>query len=187
VERTDKEQAEEASAMINEITQDQYSLLVGYQETAYSYETIKYMYDQLETRRRNYLQLFTGITRKEKLDARYFVVPIPETLGAPYPVAGFNSTTGLTEPGGGNDVDLKIEGDGMAEILGEASTSAMGFSGYYYRIPETCEVSLNYQGESLVKETIVINQAGVVRNLPPDITYVRFDPRTGGITKVVLK
>jgi hypothetical protein len=75
----------------------------------------------------------------------------------------------------------------MAEILGEASTSAMGFSGYYYRIPETCEVSLNYQGESLVKETIVINQAGVVRNLPPDITYVRFDPRTGGITKVVLK
>ena len=86
VEMTEKEQAEEAAALINEITQDQYSLLVGYQETAYSYEAIKYMYDKLESKRRNYVQLFTGTTMKEQFSARYFIVPTVEMMDQPFPV-----------------------------------------------------------------------------------------------------
>jgi hypothetical protein len=80
-----------------------------------------------------------------------------------------------------------INGDGLSETLGNATAPAVGPAGYYYRIPETCEVSINFQGEILVQESLIINQAGVVRNLPPTINYVKFNTRTGGIEKLILR
>ena len=189
VKQTDREKATEAAAMIHDIGQDQYTLLVGYQETAYEYEAIRYMYDQLEAQRRNYLQLFIGITRTEKRTARYFIVPEEGMLGTQHVIAGFSSESGMLPAGEGEDIVLAIETKGLASIIGStfppaAAAAATGFS---YRVPETCRVSVEMRKEVLYQTSMVINQAGKVRSLPPSITRVEFDPVTGGIRKILYK
>ena len=187
IEQTEREKAAEASALIHDIGQDQYALLVGYQETAYSYEAIRYMYDQLESQRSSYLKLFTGVTRSEKLHARYYIVPDPGAMESPYRIAGFDSQQGLVGPGAGDDIFLTIEGSGVSALVGNFLPSTTGPSGYFYRIPENCLVTILFDGSALAQETIVVNQAGVVRNLPPRITEVEFDGLTGGLKRVIYK
>jgi hypothetical protein len=185
--QSEREKAAEASTLIHDIGQDQYTLLVGYQETAYSHDAIKYMHDQLESQRRNYLQLFTGVTRKERMNARFFILPDAGMMEEPFRLAGFSEVSGLIAVTGSDDVLLTIEASGVAEKIGSASPPVAGASGYYYRIPETCEVSILFDGEMMARENIIINQAGVVRNLPPGVTDVGFDAVTGGIKRVVFK
>jgi len=188
VDQTEKEKAEEAVSMINTIGQDQYSLLVGYQETAYDHGAIKFMFDQLGKQRQSYLTLFSGITRHQKHSVSYTVVPVEEMIDGSYELAGFSVTKGVAGLKEGETISLEIVRTGNTALIGGVQQAAAGNgSGYYYRIPETCVVSVKLNGQVVEEEALIINQAGVVRRLPPEVNQVEFYPSTGSIKKVILK
>lgn len=186
VRQTDREKAEEAASMITGIGQDQYSLLVGYQETAYSGDALRFMIEQLEMQRQNYLRLFTGVTRSEQVRIRLEYIPSPGSAKEPAMVAGFSPAIGLTGSEGAAPVTLTLLQQGLAGVLGgEQSVSVP--SGYFYRIPESCEVKVEYEGKTLGRQVLPVNQLGVVRSLPPSVTQVEFYPETGTVKRMILK
>jgi hypothetical protein len=187
VRQSDKDKAMEAASMINSIGQDQYTLLVGYQETAYSAEALKFMTGQLETQRKNYLQLFTGISRKEQIHISLVYLPPSAIAQEGTAIAGFSPLIGLAEADGTNDITITLAKKGLTEVLGTDPVSTGYAAGYYYRIPETCEVTIKYKGETIGKKVLPVNQAGVIRSLPPTVTQVEFYPESGSLKKVVLK
>jgi len=183
VKQSEREKAMEAASMIADLGQDQYSILVGYQETAYSSEAMKYMIGKLEEQRTSYLQLFTGVTRKEEYVVTLKHVPgdgVRQTL------TGFSPASGLVSADGNNDVVLQVDKKGISALAGDDANPA-GFTGYYYRIPEACKVSVVYDDEVIGESELLINQYGVVRSLPTTVTRVEFLPETGGIKNVILE
>lgn len=186
VKQSEKDQAIQAASLINDIGQDLYGLLVGYQETPYSVDALKYMTGKLEEQRKSYLQLFTGVVRTEHFHVKYSVVPLPESISEPVVLTGFSSSTGIVKPNGNNEIILKIQPEAvLAGTLG--GPAGVGPKGYFYRIPATCDLTVLFEKKPLMSKSLPINQAGVIRALPSSVTQVEFDPVTGGLRKVILK
>jgi len=186
VKQSDREKAEEAVSMINSIGQDKYTLLIGYQETAYSEEALKFMTAQLEEQRLAYLQLFTGTTRREQITLRLSYLPPAETTET-VAITGFSPLVGLTSPDGTSDVTVELVKKGLTEVMGTDPSATGSVSGFFYRIPENCEAVVKYKGEVLGSRLLPVCQAGIVRSLPPSVTQLEFYPETGAIKKIVLK
>jgi hypothetical protein len=186
VKQSDREKALEAASMINSIGQDKYTLMVGYQETAYSVEALKFMTEQLEEQRIAYLQLFTGVTRNEQVHIRLSYIP-PTANMEEIALTGFSPLIGLTAPDGSNDITVTLVKKGLTDVMGNDPAPTGNTLGYAYRIPESCVVVVRYKGEVIGSNTLYVNQAGIVRSLPPAVTHVEFYPETGSLKKVILK
>lgn len=182
VRQSEEEMAREAADMINVLKQDKYNILIGYQETAYELGAMKYMVDRLESMEKEYLKLFAGATESESFNLTFLFIPgsgDDETLFLFSEEGGVNAS-------GGSPVKIAVEDMGLTELLPDQS-GAEGRTGLFYRIPGTAEVTVEYNGKSLQKERMVINQLGKVLSLPSATTQVSIDPVTGNLRRAVLQ
>ncbi len=185
VEFTDEEKAQEAAEQIRKIEQDKYNLLIGYQETAYSRETLEFMCSQLDAQKREYLKLFTGVSVTENLKFDYQVIPEADNEDQKYSVAGFSKSNGLVAPEGQNEISVSLKSDaGNISFVPDAN---LAYTGLVYRVPRTVEAVLSFQGKELASQRMEVLQLGSVLALPLEFKKVEFDAVTGELRSVVIE
>ncbi len=183
---SDLEKAQEAAARIRQIEQDQYNLLIGYQETAYSIESLQFMYDKLEELRLEYLKLFTGLTLNTLMRYDLPVVPSIGEDDQAYTLGGFSKSSGLVEAEGQNAIILKlISSESALSDLAKKQESFTG--GIAYRLPVKVKAAVFNQGKELVSKEIEVLQLGPVISLPSEFKRVEFDTETGNLRSVIIE
>lgn len=185
VEFTDREKAMEASEQIRQIERDKYNLLIGYQETAYSRETLEFMINELEMQRMEYLSLFSGVSVKETYKFDYIVIPEAGHEGLTYKIAGFSKSNGIIAPDGQNDLTVDIIPD-ETNILSKGFIENQSITGIVYRVPVSVLAVLSYQGKEMDSQRIEVMQLGSIIALPPEVKRVEFNPETGRLQSVVI-
>jgi len=55
----------------------------------------------------------------------------------------------------------------------------------YYRIPDQAIIEIEHNGTVYLRESLTINQFGVVTTAPLNRTRTQFDFKTGGLKKIV--
>jgi hypothetical protein len=60
-------------------------------------------------------------------------------------------------------------------------------SGFYYRIPEYARVTVKLDENTQEEQQCLINQLGLITNLPPANWKVLFHKETGGIKSLVIE
>ena len=186
VEFSDVEKAQEAAAQIRLIDHDKYNLLIGYQETPYTHETLEFMLDQLEKQRQEYLKLFTGVSVTETLLFDFPVFPESGNEDGNYTLAGFSKTAGIIEAGDENAIILNIKRDDQGLNMSDVKDGQTG-AGLVYRVPQIVTAILSFQGKELVSERIGVLQLSPLLSLPSGFKRVEFDMQTGAIKTVVLE
>jgi hypothetical protein len=122
----------------------------------------------------------------------FYYIPQPDTEKEPVNLFNFSANTGLTEAGSpaGEKVMISVKPVGVADVLNgfpDANLTEEQQKGIFYRIPEPCVVSVEWDGEVLAKERIPVNQAGSIRCLPDRNFKAEFYPETGGIKSLIVK
>jgi len=186
VEYTDREKAQEASERIKQIEQDKYNLLIGYQETAYSRESLEFMFNELESQKLEYVKLFTGVSVIETLKFDYQVFPEAGKEKQEYSLAAFTKSSGMTNPDGQNDITIRIISDAV-NMLPDVPAESQVATGLVYRVPVSVQAVLSFQGKELVSRRIEVLQLGAIQALPPEFKRVEFDMETGSLKSVVLE
>jgi len=192
VEMTNDQLASVALNKIDEIRDARYKLLTGYQETAYSPGTISYMDGEMIKLESEYMALFRGKTFTGFDHYTFYYTPQnqPEKNGVN--LFNFSSSTGITDSGSaaGDKVMLKFNSAGVADILNSFPTPELAEGnepGIFYRVPETAELSIEWDEEELLRKSIVINQFGKVRSLQGKTFKIQLEAETGGLKSVVVK
>jgi len=193
VEKSDEQKAVEAANMIGKIRESRYNLLTGYQEIPYDAGSIAYMDKELNKMEKEYLSLFTGITIEKIFHYSFYVLPDPNEQSALIPVFVFSERSGIKDANaaGGENIFLKIERTESTRQLisqiNKRNQSDKSVHGFYYRIPEGVEVSLEINNDLKVNCNFRISQFGTVTFLPASITAVQFHTETGGVKSIVVE
>lgn len=182
----EEDKAAEASQIIEGIKRDKYSLLVGYQETAYEKEAIEFMLNRLEEMEREYLKLFTGVTYRQTQSYTFYYTPPEELVEEAIPLFGFSESMGI--------IPSKMDGSDIVMIISpeegciQNSLSDISFpaEGITYRVPCTAEIVVNHGVRQELKQKLPICQYGTLSLLPPNTAEVIFDEETGIPVKVVM-
>ena len=193
IQKTNEDMAVEAMNKIEEIREARYKLLTGFQETAYSAGTIIYMDGELKKQENEYMALFRGksfVTSVDNFTFYYTPQAKPEKNGVT--LFNFSTNTGLTSAGSssGEKVVLKITPAGLSDIVGTLPnpTGTEGYqTGIFYRIPEPCELLLEWDDDVILNDRFLINQFGAVRNIQNKDFKIELHPETGGVKSVVIK
>jgi hypothetical protein len=186
VEFSDKEKAQEAAARIRQIERDQYNLLIGYQETAYSRDVLQFMLDELEKQRQEYLKLFVGVSVKETLNFEYQLVPEALNETGTYTLAGFSETMGITETEGQSAIAVKFIAKDQI-LTANTPIDNQPAMGLAYRLLQPVQAIVTFQDKELTSRRIDVLQLGPVLTLPPAFKRVEFDMETGALRSVVLE
>jgi len=182
---SDVEKARDAADKIRQIEHDQYNLLIGYPETAYSKEALEFMLNRLENQRLEYLQLFTGVTIKESHLVSFPVIPDAEKEGQEYELAGFSKTTGITGIEGQNRIMLRLTLE--ENMIKTGNTGINPVSGVVYRVPGYCRAELSYQDKELAAGRFEVLQFGSRMSLPATFKRIELDLHSGTLRNVVME
>ncbi len=188
-EKPSEQKAREAAEMVARLKESRMNLLTGYQEVNYDPNTLKYMDQQIQNLRDEYLSLFRGL-RMERLITQTFYV-VPEKGKQAITVCKFSRENGVAEANDpkGREVSLVFKQNNSTSAL--ASLLPKGLTGksgvIYYRLPELTLVSSRYQGRLYREVSVPIAQFGALAPLPISKTKVIFDPIGGGILQVMFE
>lgn len=187
--------AQLAASRILEIRSIRSSILAGEADgMPQDGEAMRLVLSNLDTQEQALTAMFLG-TEKTFTTVRTYPVTIPENNKANQVVARLSPTQGLLDADdlSGNPIYINFSNTRKAELpvneKGIEKTFPKG--GLAYRIPGSLDVSLNYEGKTLLAEKdIPVAQLGVVFGLDPAIftnkkapAYVQFDPLTGSIVE----
>ena len=181
-----QEQAARAAAdMIAKIREEKIKLLTGFQETAFTLETYRQMYADLDEMENDYLSLFIGKRIVSTMVKTVVVTPSKEvtsqTIGKFSVLDGF--TAGAS--GKGNPITLQTISLKTTGNINELSPSAVETIGHenklFYRIPETANVKVSIGNEVLLEQRKTIAQYGVFMLAPLGKAKLALDPDTGQI------
>jgi hypothetical protein len=192
VEKSPEQKAKEAADFISKIKDNRFNLLTGYQEVNYNRETLEYMDTQLKIMEKEYMKLFTGISIHKTVSYHYKYIPLSNQINTEIPIFKFSRTKGPTEldEPGGKVVTIRIQRVGntnnVASYLGRAVKEDKE-QGIYYRIPELARVIVKLDENTTEETQCLVNQLGLVSNLPADKWKVRFHMETGGIKGLVIE
>lgn len=191
VEKSPEQKAKEAADFISRIKDNRFNLLTGYQEVNYNRETLEYMDTQLKIMEKEYMKLFTGISLHKTLTYHYKYIPLPNQINTEIPIFKFSGKQGpmdLDSPGG-KVITIRIQRVGntnyVASYLGRGVKDDKG-QGIYYRIPELARVIVKLDDNSTEETQCLVNQLGLVSNLPAAKWKVSFHKETGGIKGLLL-
>ncbi|MDD2630999.1 MAG: DUF4831 family protein [Bacteroidales bacterium] len=183
--KSTEEMALEALQKIEEIRTSRLNLLIGFQETAYQWEALKYMDAGLQKLENDYLDLFRGKTVEHLETHTFYHTPSGggnTVLFKFSEQAGVGSVRGAT----GTPVELQL-------TAGEAGQKAAQFAEapvanrLAYRVPGTAWVKVVYNQEEFFYQPMAITQFGAIRYLPPQPFDATFDPETGALRKLRLE
>jgi len=187
-----EQKAREASEFILKLDESMFNLINGYQEVNYEKGTMEFMYNQMNSMKQDYLELFKGIinTSKETFTF-YYVVDKSNPLET---LCRFSISKGILPKTAtaGDFVQIQATSLNKTNTLKaeteKLNTSQRNSHGLYYRIPDKANVTVNVGGQVKLETQFIINQFGVVTFLPAtSLRNIGIDNNTGTIRRVVLE
>ena len=194
IEKTNEQKAKEAADFIMRVKEGKFNLITGFSEVNYSKESMEYMSVQLDKMETEYLNLFTGITVKRQLKYYFTFVPSYTENSIYMPVFRFSAKDGIIDTSGykGDNVYIKIDRFDNTKPLSAFDNAKQNpkkkTHGFYYRIPDYAMVSVIYNDKVKADANILINQFGVVAELPAKKSLkILFYPNSGAVKSVEIK
>jgi len=126
------------------------------------------------------------VSINESLRFDYLVFPETGKEQQVYNIAGFSKTTGIVAPEGQNVISVSLKSDSMNFSTGE-SDGSQSATGLVYRIPETVQAVLSFQGKELDSKRMEVLQLGPLMTLPAEFKKVEMDTERGILKSVVLE
>lgn len=186
--KSPEQMAYAAVEMINRIRDEKIKLLTGFQETAFTLETYRQMYADLDQMENDYLSLFVGKRIVNTVVKTVYVTPSKEVPSQS--IAKFSTDKGFSTgvSGSGDVITLQALSLKTTGSINEPSPSAVETISHenklFYRIPETANVKLSWGNEVLLEKRVEIAQYGVFMLAPLGKTKLALDPTTGQITEM---
>lgn len=180
-----------AVEMIGRIREEKIKLLTGFQETAFTLETYRQMYADLDQMESDYLSLFIGKRIVNTVVKTVYVTPSKEVPSQT--IAKFSTSDGFRAgvSGPGDIVTLQALSLKTTGSINEPSTSAVETISHenklFYRIPETAYVKVSLGNDILLEQRVNIAQYGVFMLAPLGKTKLALDPNTGQIISIGLE
>ncbi len=187
-----EQKAREAAEFILKLDESMYNLINGYQEVNYEKGTMEFMYNQMNSMKQDYLELFKGVTSISPEKFTFYYVadkdnPV-ETL------CRFSISKGILPKTSASGDLIQIQASGLNKtnaLKSETQKMNMGqreSHGLYYRIPDKATVAVKVGGQVKLESQFVINQFGVITFLPAtSIRNIGIDYNTGTVKRVVLE
>lgn len=187
-----EQKAKEASEFILKLDESMYNLINGYQEVNYEKGTMEFMYNQMNSMKKDYLELFKGVT---SISAETFTFYYVADKNIPLEnLCRFSISKGILPKAAATGDLIQIQTLSMNKttaLLAETEKLNSGqrnSHGLYYRIPDKANVTVKVGGQVKLESQFVINQFGVVTFLPASsIRNIGIDNNTGTIRRVVLE
>ena len=187
-----EQKAREAAEFILKLDESMYNLINGYQEVNYEKGTMEFMYNQMNSMKQDYLELFKGITSISPEKFTFYYVADKnkpdETL------CRFSISKGILPKTNASGDLIQIQATGMNRTnMLKAETEKRNLSqrethGLYYRIPDKATVAVKIGGQVKLESQFVINQFGVITFLPASsVRNIGIDNNTGTVKRVVLE
>jgi len=191
VEKDIEHKAQDAAKFIQKLREDRMNLLTGYNEVNYEKGSFEYMGTELKKLENEYLDLFRGVSFSENLHYSFSHTPDSKNYKE-VRVLKFSGLSGVFDASisGGEGIFVKIENSGTTQTIENylsGQDNDNGIHGFYYRIPEHAEISVEYDNKVLAKKSCIINQLGVVSFLPLSKSKIKFNPKTGGINELLIE
>ncbi len=186
--KSPEQMAYAAVEMINRIRDEKIKLLTGFQETAFTLETYRQMYADLDQMENDYLSLFVGNRIVNTVVKTVYVTPSKEVTSQS--IAKFSTDNGFSTgvSGPGDVITLQALSLKTTGSINEPSQSAVETISHenklFYRIPETANVKLTLGNKVLLEKRVDIAQYGVFMLAPLGKTKLALDPTTGQITEM---
>ena len=186
--KTNSMLAKETIDKIEEIRKAKFYLISGDVEMASNPETFKAMCDKLDEMEQQYLSLFLGRRTTREVVRTIYVIPNKET--PTQTVAKFSEADGLTSgtAGSGDAITVQTLPLNTTACINAPSQSAVESMSYdnkvLYRIPETANVKVVFNGRTLIEERQTVNQLGVIVMAPVANSKLYFDTETGQIVNI---
>lgn len=182
--RSEEQQARSAAEMISRLREEKIKLLTGFQETAFTLETYRQMYADLDEMEAEYLSLFIG-----KRVVTPMVQTVYVTLSKDVPlqtVGSFSKEVGFTNNTyGGKNITVQaisLQTTGNINTLSPSAVESISHENkLFYRIPETANVKVSLGDDVLFERRTTLAQFGVYMLAPLGSTKMLLDPNTGQI------
>lgn len=191
IEKTLEQKAEEISQRIYRIQTERNNLLTGYQETAYTKESMQYMNDQLLSMETELLELFKGKSAKSEMVYSFKYIPVADATTESDIIFKFSETSGVLDRYSETGYPVKIElvSSGLSKKIDESSArkAASSDEGFYYRIPEYSDVRIVYDDVTFAEMRMLIEQYGSLVKLPPNKSSILFHENSGNIRRYEVK
>lgn len=171
VDKSQREQAEEAAQQISRIREARYNLLTGYHEVNFG-ESLKFMDLRLTKMERDYLELFLGKETSTIVNLTIFYTPVKGEKQAQ-----------IWRSVSGEIVTLDITTDVILKGLPDAPST--GPNNIYYRIPARSILKVTFNGDVYFNDMMPINQLGAVSTTSVSKAKLHFNPETGGLLSVI--
>jgi hypothetical protein len=187
-----EQKAREASEFILKLDESMFNLINGYQEVNYEKGTMEFMYNQMNSMKQDYLELFKGVTSNtEETFTFYYVVDKNRPLET---LCRFSMSKGILAKTAtaGDFVQIQAITLNKTNTLRAESeklnSDQRSSHGLYYRIPDKANIIVNIGGQVKLEAQFVINQLGVVTFLPAtSLRNINIDNNTGTLRRVVLE
>lgn len=182
--RSEDQQARAAAEMISRIREEKIKLITGFQETAFTLDTYRQMYADLDAMEAEYLSLFVG---------KRVVTPVVQTvyvtLSKDVPlqtVGSFSKDYGFsTNVYGGQSITVQaisLQTTGNINALSPSAVESISHENkLFYRIPETVYLKVTLGDDTLLECRETLAQFGVFMLAPLVHTKMLLDPNTGQI------
>jgi hypothetical protein len=186
--KSPEQMAYAAVEMINRIRDEKIKLLTGFQETAFTLDTYRQMYADLDQMENDYLSLFIGKRIVHTVVKTVYVTPSKEVPSQS--IAKFSTDNGFSTgvSGPGDVITLQALSLKTTGSINEPSQSAVETISHenklFYRIPETANVKVSMGNEVLLEKRVDVAQYGVFMLAPLGKTKLALDPTTGQITEM---
>lgn len=180
--------AKEVADKITEIRKAKFYLISGDVEMASNPETFNAMYKKLDAMEKEYTSLLLGKRVTKRVVKTVYVIPNKEV--ATQSVAKFSEIEGLTvgTAGSGSVIAVQTLSLNTTAAINAPSQSAVESMSYdnkvFYRLPETANVKVTFEGETLLEERVTVNQLGQLLMAPVTNTKLVFDTETGQVVNM---
>ena len=183
-----EQMARSAADMITKIRDEKLKLITGFQETAFSLDTYREMYNDLEEMENDYLSLFIGKKQTKTFVKTLYVIPNKEV--PTQSIAKFSVDEGLSAgtSGAGSVITVQTQSLQTTSTINAPSQSAVESlsleNKLFYRVPEIANVKVNLGGQTLLERRETIAQYGVFLLAPLGKTKLALDPNTGQVVRI---
>ncbi len=190
VEKSQEVRAKEVADFILKIRDKRFEMISGFAEITYSKEALEYMYSEMGKLEEDYLQLFRGLKSSSNINYRFTYIPDPDHGSTAQALFHFSDREGVLAPNRRDGIPITISAErnettrqlGAFESRNTDPKSAP--TGFFYRIPEHANVSVKAGAILRASARLLINQFGVIANLPANNIGIEFYPNTGSLKSV---
>lgn len=169
--------AERAARRLMEMRDGEHFILTGESNVFPQNEAVINEMNRLE---REYTELFTGKTVREKRTFTFQVIPATETAGKPVRLFQFSEARGVIPEGqpGGDPVTVELTPEKRTGALSvvrstQSDRKEKSADKLFYRVPDVATMKISYDGEVLFNSRRLVYQYGNIIQLPSNLVVGR--------------